>query len=323
MKRGKIVFKIRYTALVVLLVFCTVVTGCRANDGGKSSKASGGSSAASTASVSAVAVSALSSTTSVSSANASAADASSAPMSPAGSAAVSSGTTWKSVYPKAFPVLMYHSITTSNSDYEANPYMRIMQSVFKNQMQWLSDNGYRIVTLDTLYGYLQKNEPFPAKTVALTFDDGYMDFYVNVFPVLKQYGYKATVFMIAGEVDQYAYMTSAQIKELSAWGIDIESHTMTHPHLPKLTYAKQLEEVSDAKKDLETLTGKQVLYIAYPYGEYNADTLRALKAVGYRIAFTMDGPWNNPSTILYKFPRMYVDGQMSHFLKLFSAKATS
>lgn len=230
-----------------------------------------------------------------------------APSSSSGSAAVSV------LYPNAFPVLMYHSVA-----YEKNNILRVPKEDFGAEMKWLYENGYRTVTLDDLYIAIQSNQPFPPKTVAVTLDDGYEDNYVNAFPVLKQYHFVATIFMIAGNVGKSACLTAAQLKEMSDYGIRIESHTQSHPHMKTLGYEQQLQELVSANKTLETITGQKPLYLAYPYGEYNDDTITAAKAAGYCMAFTMSGPWKNPQSIFYTFPRVFVDKDLAKFQKLFT-----
>lgn len=215
------------------------------------------------------------------------------------------------VYKKPFPVLMYHSIA-----YEKGNPLRVPGETFDRQMKWLHDNGYQAVTLDALYAEIEKGKPFPEKQVAVTFDDGYADAYTTAFPILKKYGFKATIFMIAGDVGQASWLTAAQLREMSNYGIAVESHTVTHPHLNTLSYEKQLLEMTRARAELEAITGKTVLFLAYPYGDYNAGTEKAARAAGYHMAFTMSGPWDQkPSAILYTFPRVYITSDMSGFEK--------
>ena len=132
---------------------------------------------------------------------------------------------------KSVPVLMYHSI-----DYEKGNELRVPKEVFREQMNFLKQKGYTTLTLNELYNFFINNKPVPDKAIVITFDDGYKDNFENAFPVLKELGFNATVFVITSTVDtDKNYLTSKQLKEMDANGIDIESHTVNHEQLDKLT----------------------------------------------------------------------------------------
>lgn len=203
---------------------------------------------------------------------------------------------------KGIPVLMYHSV-----DYEKGNELRIPKEKLREQMQYLKDNGYTTLTLEQLYNHFVNNAPIPEKSVVLTFDDGYADNYTNAFPVLKEFGFKAAIFVITKTVDtDSSYLTSNMIKEMSDYGIDIESHTVNHDELNKLSYEEQCKTLKDSKGFLEKITDKEVKYIAYPFGKYNGDTLKAAKECGYTMAVTTRGAWSNKSDGLLTLNRVYI-----------------
>lgn len=206
-------------------------------------------------------------------------------------------------------VLMYHSI-----NYEKNNILRVPKEDFANEMQWLYQNGYKTLSLDELYDHVKSNTPFPKRSVVITLDDGYDDNYISAYPVLKQYGFHATVFMITGKIDTAGYLSRSQLVEMDKNGISIECHTVTHPYLNTLSYKSQYAELSDSKQALETLLGKKVEFVAYPSGKYNSDTLRAVQALGYKMAFKMNGGTGSLSTSTYEFPRMFVNNVLSDFI---------
>lgn len=210
---------------------------------------------------------------------------------------------------KTIPVLMYHSII-----YQANNDARVAKEVFAQQMQWLFDNGYKTLTLEQLYEHLQTGLGFPEKCVVITFDDGYDDNYTNAFPVLKQYGFCATIFMISGNINTGGCLTSQQLKEMSDYGISIQGHTVTHPYLDTLTYAQQYDELNNSIATIEAITGKKVEFLAYPYGKYNSDTIKALKALNYKMAFRMSGGFASLSDTQYELPRVYVGNSLDNFI---------
>jgi peptidoglycan/xylan/chitin deacetylase (PgdA/CDA1 family) len=202
----------------------------------------------------------------------------------------------------SIPVLMFHSIT----DVKGNE-LQISKERFREEMQYLKDKGYTSLTLTELYNFFENNKPVPQKSVVITFDDGYVDNYTNAYPILKEFGFKATIFDITGTVDKYpAYLTSAQLKELDSNGIDIEPHTVNHPELIKLSYGMQYKELKDSKDFLEKLLGKTVKFVAYPDGEWNQDTIKAVKDIGYTMAFTTAGTWANKQNGIYTLYRVYI-----------------
>lgn len=203
---------------------------------------------------------------------------------------------------KGIPVLMYHSI-----DNEILNPMKVSKEKFEEQMKFLKDNGYTTLTLDELYDSFENGKPVPKKSLAITFDDGYRDNYTNAYPILKKYGLKATIFVIAGFTDKgNAYLTSDEIKEMSKNGIDIEGHTYFHEKLNRLSYESQLKTITTCKRFLENITGKDVYYMAYPFGVHNEDTIRAVQKAGYKMAFIATGKWAHKRNGIYALERIYV-----------------
>lgn len=200
------------------------------------------------------------------------------------------------------PVLMYHSIAV-----EKGNELRVAPEVFRQQMKYLKDQGYITLSMNELYQFFQSNKPVPQKSLVITFDDGYADNYQYAFPILSEFGFKATIFVVTDWIDkQKEYLTSEQLKEMAQYGLDIESHTTKHDHLNKLTYEQQLETTKRSKEYLETLLGKQINYIAYPFGEWNKDTLKAVKDAGYTMAFTTAGRWSDKSDGILTLDRVYI-----------------
>jgi peptidoglycan/xylan/chitin deacetylase (PgdA/CDA1 family) len=203
---------------------------------------------------------------------------------------------------ESIPVLTYHSVGNTNGNQ-----LIISPELLDKEMQWLKDNGYTTLTLAEAYRFFSENKPVPKKSVVLTFDDGYVDNYTHMYPILKKYGFKATIFVITDSVDKNsAYLTSTQLKELESNGIAIESHTVDHKKLETLSYQNQLEEMKNSKLFLEGLLKKKVDYIAYPFGTYNDATLQAAKEAGYTMALSMDQGWSNKNNGIYKLHRVYI-----------------
>ena len=205
-------------------------------------------------------------------------------------------------YGKSVPVLEYHSIT-----YEKGNPICIPIKKFKEQMKYLKDNGYYTLTLTNLYSYLMNNTPIPKKSVVLTFDDGYENNYTAMFPVLKKYNFKATVFVITGNIDKYRkFLKSKQLLEMDKYGVDIESHTVHHDNLKMLSKNKQLKTLIKSKKYLEKTLNKQIYFFAYPFGGYNNSAIEALKEAGYKMAFTTVDGWSSKQNGILSLHRVWV-----------------
>ncbi|AJA46253.1 polysaccharide deacetylase family protein [Clostridium pasteurianum DSM 525 = ATCC 6013] len=207
---------------------------------------------------------------------------------------------------KGVPILMYHSVSNDIAPAGLSG-LRVTKDNFDAQMKYLKDNGYYTLTMDEVSNFITKNKPIPEKSVALTFDDGYKDNYTNVYPVLKQYGFKATVFVIAGNIDKNAdYLTTVQLKEMQNNGIDIESGTYENLRLGNLTAAEQLESLQNSKQVLESILNKKVNYVSYPFGSYNTNTLNAVNKAGYLLGLSRDGRWSYKTDGIYKLSRVYI-----------------
>ena len=208
---------------------------------------------------------------------------------------------------KGIPIVMYHSI-----GYEKGNIARVTKENFKEQMKYLKDNGYATLTLNDAYDFFINNKPVPEKSIVLTFDDGYMDNYVEALPILKEFGLKATIFVITDLVDKDPnYMTISQLKEMQSQGIEIESHTVYHEHLKQLSYEKQVTTLKGSKEFLEKVLNKKIKYVAYPYGEYSQETLKVVQEVGYTLAVTTAGRWSDKADGILTLDRVFISGAAS------------
>ena len=217
---------------------------------------------------------------------------------------------------KSVPVLMYHSIA-----YEKDNPVRLPAKKLEEQFKYLKDNGYYTITLTDLYGYLIKDIPIPEKSIVLTFDDGYKDNYTNMFPILKKYNFKATIFVITDCIDKSPnYLTSKQLVEMEKHGVEIGSHTVKHENLKEMTKDKQLETLVKSKKDLEKILNKQIKFFSYPYGGYSKTSIEAVREAGYTMAFSTDGRWSSKSDGILSLHRVYISSfhDMEEFKKRIS-----
>ena len=205
---------------------------------------------------------------------------------------------------RGIPVLYYHSVRES-----ADNEVTITPELLRTQLQYIRDEGYVTLTLSELKAYILNNSPIPAKSILITFDDGYMDNYDKAFPILKDLNMVATIFCITSNLDGSYYLSKEAITEMSNYGIDIESHTVNHPKLNEMTYNEQLAELIESKKTLESITGKKIESIAYPFGDFNDDSIKAAKDAGYTLGFTTKKGLSDRDDNPLKLDRIYISSK--------------
>lgn len=177
---------------------------------------------------------------------------------------------------------------------------------FECQLVELKRRGYRFTSLAELVGYIQKQGSEPAKTVVLTFDDGWVDNFTHAFPILKRLSIPATFFCTTGHIQKgegdSSKMSVGQLQELLAAGLTIGGHTRTHPDLTRLTPDQAREEIAGCKNDLEHALGIKVQYFAYPGGAFNCEVVRLAQEAGYTAACSVLGPArNDQSSVFYLY----------------------
>jgi peptidoglycan/xylan/chitin deacetylase (PgdA/CDA1 family) len=170
------------------------------------------------------------------------------------------------------PILMYHSIS-ENLFGKSHPYYQINTApkVFARQMRWLRQNGYRTLDLTQMWNSMEAGQDM-SKTVVITFDDGYRDFYTDAFEVMRQCGFTATIFLATDRIQDSSvciegvdYLTWHEVRELHAAGMRFGSHTVTHPDLRSLGPEQIEYEVGCSKETIEQKLGAPVESFAYPF----------------------------------------------------------
>jgi peptidoglycan/xylan/chitin deacetylase (PgdA/CDA1 family) len=189
------------------------------------------------------------------------------------------------------PILVYHyvEIVTDVKD-TIRKSLSITPAVFASQITTLLENGYTPIHLQDLDLYFLGQADLPVKPVVLTFDDGYRDFYTDVFPILKKHQVPATLYMVSGFLDYtHNYLTTAQLKEVAQSNlVEIGAHTLNHPNLLFLDTVTAEEEIAGSKRVLEAILGKPVNHFAYPYGGYNPTLAKLVQDAGFKTAVAVD-----------------------------------
>jgi peptidoglycan/xylan/chitin deacetylase (PgdA/CDA1 family) len=203
--------------------------------------------------------------------------------------------------PRKVPVLYYHSIS-DNPDWLSNQDISIPTKLFEKQLKFLKDNGYVCVSLSDVYNYVESKGDLPPRAVVLTFDDGYLDNWVSVYPLLKKYNMQGTLFVTTGlisdredyrpnledvwnkkikpdKLNWEGYLSWAELKQMHVSGVlDIQSHTVSHIKKGELLancnsikdcQRRVYEEVTESKRTLENMLNKKVDFLAWPGEETN------------------------------------------------------
>lgn len=208
------------------------------------------------------------------------------------------------------PILMYHSVGQHKIFFNVKP------EEFKRQMDWIYKNGYKVISLkDLAMGSEGKLAP---KTVVLTFDDSFEDLYFNVFPILKEYRFPATVFVATDFIGKeqknestgiiFKTLNWEQIKEMHGSGlIDFEPHSCSHRELAGLSLEDARREIVESKRIIEEGLQKQCLCFAYPRGKYSEAIIAALKESGFTAAVTVNPGRARKGNDLLELPRQSID----------------
>ncbi|GFZ32693.1 deacetylase [Clostridium zeae] len=218
------------------------------------------------------------------------------------------------------PILCYHDISSSKgSDLVLDP------AKFKEQMKYLKDNGYFPITLDELYSYLKEDKGIPEKSIVITFDDGYLGTYTYAFPILKEFGFKATIFMISDYVNNPSYLSVEQIKELSNYGIDIQNHFGEVSNISKLNINKQIDTLKKSKQTLEGFLSKSISYVAFPASNLTEDSKKAAEQAGYKMSFNLQSTTlalADKKDNIYNLDRLYIGNKhtLNDFIKILNTK---
>ncbi|WP_373080623.1 polysaccharide deacetylase family protein [Fusobacterium animalis] len=215
------------------------------------------------------------------------------------------------------PVIMYHRVI-NNPENEGVYGTYIYEDMFKKHLQYLKDKNYTVITFKDLdkIGWRNRFEK-GKKYIILTFDDGYKDNYDLAFPILKEFNFKATIFLMgsltynewdvkAGGERKFSLMSVEMIKEMQDYGIEFGAHTFNHPKINTLSNEEIAHQIVDVRKPLEEKIGKEIITFAYPYGILNDYAKEMAKKAGYTFALATDSGSVCLSDDLYQIRRIAI-----------------
>ncbi len=218
---------------------------------------------------------------------------------------------------RALSILLYHQVGHEpKSGTNLSCFCRVDR--FLQQMRYLKESGYSVISLSRAYESLYGNNPIlPESSVVLTFDDGDISFPEAVVQVLREFEYPATVFAVPGLLGQQTnwmkvkaarvpVMSPSQLREVHALGVEIGSHSLSHRCLSRLSHSEMVNEVRDSKDRLETMLESEIHAFAYPHGDHNAIIVESVRKAGYRCAVTCEFADAGSAVCAHAIPRKYI-----------------
>ncbi len=216
------------------------------------------------------------------------------------------------------PVLLYHHILPdadrNTSQWRGNE-ITIATSEFTRHMQMLTDGEHYVATVEEVVQYVRGEILLPKGSICLTFDDGYKSNTYYAAPILRDFGFKATVFAITSFYDDeyqadydatsLQHMTERDL-ESAADVIDQQSHTWyNHNQLSSQSYNEIYNDLMLSQSVDENR------FFAYPYGMYNSTVINAVRDAGFEAAFTTERDGARPGDAIYEIPRYTITSPLS------------
>lgn len=205
------------------------------------------------------------------------------------------------------PILVYHYVEYVTDERDTiRKSLNTPPHVLETQIKTLKDAGYVFITPSEIDYIENSRQQIAGKPIILSFDDGYEDFYTDVFPVLKKHNIKAVAYIVPGFLDHLNSMHSWQVEEIAKSPlVEIGAHTMHHVSLSNMSEGAALYEIIESKKQLERELKIPVLSFAYPYGFYNTQTVDLVKTSGFTNAVSTDGGTNEDLREIYRLNRIH------------------
>lgn len=187
------------------------------------------------------------------------------------------------------PIFLYHYVEYVKDDGDTiRKSLNTVPYLFEQQVKTLKDGGFTFITAKDLADALDDKITLPQKSVILTFDDGYQDFYTDVLPILKKFKVRAVVYIVPNFLDKPNNLSMWQLEEIVQSGlVEIGAHTMDHSYLTGLPIEKVKYEIEQSKRYLEKSLGIKVTSFAYPYGAFDNTIIDMVKKAGFKSAVTI------------------------------------
>lgn len=213
---------------------------------------------------------------------------------------------------KRVPIICYHSVTSDPARVESDPHKQsIPLKLFLSHLDYLQEH-HNVVSLSQYVNARRNNLRLPDRSVVLTFDDGFEDFYTVAAPHLNQRQLPATIFIITGHPSgQFvpngeSFLSWDQIRELAAAGIEIGSHTCSHLPLSELSLEEVTKELSESRALLESNVGCSPIPLSYPFGQTSESISRSAQSLGFTCAIASDSGPNSENSSIFRLSRTVI-----------------
>lgn len=200
-------------------------------------------------------------------------------------------------YAHKIPALLYHHLLRKDENSFGNNSSIIDVEKFEEQMKFLYDNGYYTITPEELEKYLEGEIMLPQKSILITFDDGYKSNIYYGYDILKRYNFRGTIFMITDaiqyeettfnpyEIQYVSWNEIERSRDVFTFGSHTHNLHQLNDQRKSFLVCKSKEEImKDLKLSMEVLDTK---YLAYPYGQYNEETIKMIKKLGFSLGFNI------------------------------------
>lgn len=229
----------------------------------------------------------------------------------------------------ALPILMYHNVATPPSGLRVYRSLYVSPQGFRRQLWLLRRVGYVGMSVSDAQPYLRGEKT--GRVAVITLDDGYLDNLESALPVLQQFGFTATCYVVSSQLGRYnawdaerlgvrkPLMSAQQLRVWQAGGMEVGAHTRTHPRLTQCDDRTLRDEIDGSKAELEDATGRAVTQFCYPYGDTDARIADVVREAGYATATTTRRGRARPGDDLWRLPRIQV--ARHHWLAQFAMRA--
>ncbi len=199
----------------------------------------------------------------------------------------------------------------TNSRYNIEP------QKFADQMKWLFENGYQTITVSQLASLIRQGGQIPLRPVIITFDDGNLDIFKNAYPIMREYGFVGTFYIVDNYINGSAMISTKQVVRLHDNGWEIGSHSFSHADLtnPGTDLA---QEIAFSKSDMQAELGFPIESFAYPFGRITSEVVDKTVRYGYSSAVGLGSSYQHNRDSIYYLSRIEIENDytMEQFISL-------
>lgn len=206
------------------------------------------------------------------------------------------------------PILEYHKVGLHKGDHVPT----VSPQAFERQLALLKRWGVQVWPLGDLVEAWRAGRRLPWRCTAITFDDGYLETYTIAWPLLKRYGFPATVFVSVSEVGTPGFTTWTQLQAMAHDGFTIGSHTVRHAYVPDTPLAQVREEFTVSKQLIERALGRAAALLSYPIGGFTREAQQCAREAGYAAAFTTNRAFQRQGLDPYAIRRVKITDKDVH-----------